>query len=106
MRRTVLVGNVDETAAQTYLLLEVPHTVRHIEQSRGLAAPGGKLNRTLRTLLALLGPLLLVLLGGAVFEGTATAAAPPAGQTTRYTMTAFTNSSESNRHCHVGWPVG
>ncbi|MGW7499922.1 glycoside hydrolase family 43 protein [Streptomyces luteogriseus] len=58
------------------------------------------MNRTLRNLLALLGPLLLVLLGGAVLGDTASAVAPPAGQATRYTMTAFTNSSESNLYVY------
>ncbi|WP_037683543.1 glycoside hydrolase family 43 protein [Streptomyces griseus] len=58
------------------------------------------MNRTVRTLLGLLGPLLLVLLGAPALQGTASAAAPPAGQATRYTMTAFTNSSESNLYVY------
>ena len=57
------------------------------------------MKRTVRTLLALLGPL-LVMLGAPALQGTASAAAPPAGQTTRYTMTAFTNSSESNLYVY------
>jgi hypothetical protein len=86
MHRTVPVGNIDETTAQTYLL-QVPHAVRHAEQLHPSSptaigpahrpSPEEELNRTVRKLLALLGPLLLVLLGGAVFEGTASAAAPP-----------------------------
>ncbi|SOD83059.1 Glycosyl hydrolases family 43 [Streptomyces sp. 1222.2] len=59
-----------------------------------------ELNRTIRTLLALLGPLLLVVLGVPAVQGTAVAAAPSAGQATRYTMTAFTNSSESNMYVY------
>ncbi len=62
--------------------------------------PEEELNRTVRTLLGLLGPLLLVLLGAPALQGTASAAAPPAGQATRYTMTAFTNSSESNLYVY------
>ncbi|MFF3737131.1 glycoside hydrolase family 43 protein [Streptomyces sp. NPDC002566] len=58
------------------------------------------MKRTVRTLLALLGPLLLVMLGVPALQGTASAAAPPAGQATRYTMTAFTNSSESNMYVY------
>ncbi|MFI7294647.1 glycoside hydrolase family 43 protein [Streptomyces sp. NPDC050121] len=58
------------------------------------------MNRIVRTLLGLLGPLLLVLLGVPALQGTASAAAPPAGQATRYTMTAFTNSSESNLYVY------
>ncbi|MEU0216453.1 hypothetical protein ABZ281_15560 [Streptomyces sp. NPDC006265] len=58
------------------------------------------MNRTVRNLLALLGPLLLVLLGGAVFVDTASTVTPPAGQAARYTMTAFTSSSESNLYVY------
>ncbi|MFJ8635607.1 hypothetical protein [Streptomyces sp. NPDC093568] len=58
------------------------------------------MNRTARTLLALLGPVLLAMLGVPALQGTASAAAPPAGQATRYTMTAFTNSSESSMYVY------
>ncbi|MCC9710890.1 hypothetical protein E4N62_40070 [Streptomyces sp. MNU76] len=60
------------------------------------------MKRPVRTLLALLGPLLLVLLGVPALHGPAAAAAPPAGQATRYTMTAFANSSEPNRCDNFG----
>ncbi|MFF1720512.1 hypothetical protein [Streptomyces sviceus] len=53
----------------------------------------------MRALVALLGPLLL-LWGFPGLQGTASAAAPPAAQTTRYTMTAFTNTSESNLYVY------
>ncbi|MGW2401052.1 glycoside hydrolase family 43 protein [Kitasatospora sp. NPDC001664] len=42
----------------------------------------------------------LALAGAALPAGTAEAAAPPAGSATRYTMTAFTNSSESNMNVY------
>ncbi len=42
----------------------------------------------------------VALLGLPVLQGTAEAAHPPAGQATRYTMTAFTNSSESNMYVY------
>ncbi|WP_234360259.1 hypothetical protein [Streptomyces sp. DSM 15324] len=58
------------------------------------------MTKTRRALLALLGPLSLVLLGVPSLQGTASAAAPPPGQVARYTMTAFTNSSESNLYVY------
>ncbi|GAB2573015.1 hypothetical protein GCM10027168_02420 [Streptomyces capparidis] len=42
----------------------------------------------------------LALLGLAALQPPASAAAPPPGQATRYTMTAFTNSSESNMYVY------
>lgn len=41
-----------------------------------------------------------VVLGIPALQSPAAAAAPPAGQATRYTMTAFTNSSESNMYVY------
>ncbi|NBM18731.1 glycoside hydrolase family 43 protein [Streptomyces sp. GC420] len=57
------------------------------------------MNRTLRAVLALVATLAAVLAVPGAPE-TAGAAAPPPGQATRYTMTAFTNSSESNMYVY------
>ncbi|MFI2630938.1 AbfB domain-containing protein [Streptomyces collinus] len=60
---------------------------------------GRALNRTLRAVHALLTSV-TALLGLTTFAGTAGAAHPPTGQATRYTMTAFTNGSESNMYVY------
>lgn len=69
---------------------------RYSDRPSGPAKPEEELKRPVRTLLALVGPLLLVLLCVPALQGTAAAAAPPAGQATRHTMTAFTYARESN----------
>ena len=61
---------------------------------------GRALNRTLRAVLALLTSVAALLGITTAFAGTAGAAHPPGGQTTRYTMTAFTNRSESNMYVY------
>lgn len=61
---------------------------------------GRALNRTLRAVLALLTSVAALLGLTTAFAGAAGAAHPPAGQATRYTMTAFTNSSESNMYVY------
>ncbi len=58
------------------------------------------LDRTLRAVLALLTSVAALLGLTTALGGTAGAAAPPAGQATRYTMTAFTNNSESNMYVY------
>ncbi|MEW1718265.1 glycoside hydrolase family 43 protein [Streptomyces sp. NPDC093109] len=56
------------------------------------------MKRSTRPLLTLLVMALALL--GLPATGSASAAAPPAGQATRYTMTAFTNANESNMYVY------
>ncbi|MFE8990685.1 hypothetical protein ACFYMI_23180 [Streptomyces collinus] len=60
------------------------------------------MNRTLRAVLALLTSV-TALLGLTTFAGTAGAAHPPAGQATRYTMTAAATNGSAvmPSACHV-----
>ncbi|WP_437013888.1 AbfB domain-containing protein [Streptomyces sp. enrichment culture] len=58
------------------------------------------MNRTLRAVLALFASVTALVGLTTAFAGTAGAAHLPAGQTTRYTMAAFTNSSESNMYVY------
>ena len=57
------------------------------------------MTRCVRALAALL-VTLLALLGLTALQSPAGASAPPSGQATRYTMTAFTNSGESNMYVY------
>jgi hypothetical protein len=59
-----------------------------------------RLRTLLRCVVAAVLPLGLVAAVPVVVPGVASAAAPPPGSTSRYTMTAFTNSSESNMYVY------
>jgi hypothetical protein len=64
------------------------------------AEMGRALNRTLRAVLALLTSVAALLGLTTAFAGPAGADTPPPAQVTRYTMTAFTNTSESNMYVY------